>query len=165
MTEEVILGLGSNLGDRYSNILSALRLLKERCADIKRDIKVSRIYENPAVNIDEEDAPDFLNAVCSFHTNLSPKELLKSCKKIEYELGRIVHKSESNEIRSREIDIDILFYGDITLNKKELKIPHEKLYDREFVLIPLGDIIDKNWKDPATKKNYQDLLLNLKINS
>lgn len=158
---EVILGLGSNLGDRYANISAALRLLKERCSDIKQEIKVSRIYENPAVNIDEEDAPDFLNTVCSFHTSLSPKELLKSCKKIEFELGRRLHKSESDEIRSREIDIDILFYGDITLNEKELKIPHEKLYEREFVLVPLGDVIDENWKDPVTKKNYQDLLLNL----
>jgi len=126
----VYLGLGSNLGERRFNLLEALRYIRGRMSIEK----VSSFYETEPVGY--LDQPKFLNAVCQVKTELPPNELLKFLKWVEKEMGR----TESFRNAPRIIDIDILFYNDDVLNSDELQIPHPRLHDRAFVLIPMAEI-------------------------
>lgn len=129
----VYLGLGSNMGNRQWNMDKALELLSERL----RIGKLSSIYETePVDNIEQ---PRFLNLVCQVSTVLTPEALLALAKGIELKLGRQPGKPNS----PRPIDIDILFYGDQVIKTKELVIPHPRLTERAFVLIPLAEIAPK----------------------
>lgn len=127
---KVYLGLGSNLGDRAANLAKAMELLSRR---IKVE-RLSSLYETEPVGYTSQ--PRFLNAVCSATTELSPRELLTLAKGIERELGR--EKSFPNA--PRPIDIDILFYGETVLSEPELTLPHPRLTERAFVLVPLAEI-------------------------
>ena len=127
---EVYLGLGSNLGDRKANLGKALQLLGERLY-IEQ---VSSIYETEPVGHAEQ--PMFLNAVCRAETELGPLQLLSLIKGIEATLGRV--PSFTNGPRS--IDVDILFYNDLCMETADLTIPHPKIKERAFVLIPLLEI-------------------------
>ena len=137
MSELVIayLCLGSNLGMRAENLSQALKLLSQK-ANLE---EVSPIYETepvPIVNQGKEQLL-FLNLVCRIATNLSPEELLRFAKEIETRLGRF----PSGQINSpRPIDIDILFYDDKIMKTPNLTLPHPRLQDRAFVLIPLAKI-------------------------
>ena len=124
---EVYLGLGSNLGDREKNIAQALELLGER----GRVVAVSPLYETDPVGLT---GPLFLNAVCSFLTELGPHELLSFIKGIEARLGR------KPAFSPRPIDIDILIYGELTMKGETLTIPHPRLVERAFVLVPLAEL-------------------------
>jgi len=128
------LGIGSNLGDRNRNIKEAIKkinLLKDT-----KVIKISKIIETKPV-----DGPpaqgNFLNAALKIQTRISPLKLLKDLKKIEKDLGR----TKSVKYGPRIIDLDILFYGDRIVNTKELTIPHPRLFERDFVIRPLSEII------------------------
>ena len=126
------IGIGSNLGDRQGYIDKAVNYLKDN-----RDIKFKRsssIYETDPVS----DIPQgkFLNGVLEIETFLSPRELLKELNSIELKLGRI--RSVKNA--SREIDLDILYYGQETVEEKDLIIPHPKISEREFVLKGLREL-------------------------
>ena len=124
------LGLGSNLGNRQDNLDRALDFLSQRL----RIEKVSSVYDTePVGNINQ---PRFLNMVCQVYTRLAPSELLTLAKGIEKKLGRIFGKPNA----PRPIDIDILFYGDQVIETPELIIPHPRLTERAFVLIPLDEI-------------------------
>jgi len=126
----VYLGLGSNMGNRQDNLDRALELLSQRL----RVEKISTIYDTePIGNINQ---PRFLNLVCQIYTRLAPTELLALAKGIESKLGRIPSKSNA----PRPIDIDILFYDDQVVETPELVIPHPKLTERAFVLVPLAEI-------------------------
>jgi len=126
----VYLGLGSNMGDRQGNLDRALAFLSQRMS-LK---KVSAIYDTePVGNIHQ---PRFLNLVCQVQTRLSPMELLTLTKGIESKLGRVPGKPNS----PRPIDIDILFYGDQVIKNPKLVIPHPRLTERAFVLVPLAEI-------------------------
>jgi len=126
---KIYLGLGTNLGNRRENLDWALGLLSQRM----RMGKVSSVYETePVGNINQ---PRFLNTVCEAYTRLEPEQLLALGKGIEAKLGRT---GKSNE--PRPIDIDILFYGDQVIDTPELVIPHPRLHERAFVLIPLAEI-------------------------
>ena len=127
---EVYLGLGSNLGDRKANLEKALQLLGERL----QIEQVSSIYETEPVGYAEQ--PMFLNAVCRAETELGPLQLLSLIKGIEATLGRV--PSFTNGPRS--IDVDILFYNDFCMETADLTIPHPKIKERAFVLIPLLEI-------------------------
>jgi 2-amino-4-hydroxy-6-hydroxymethyldihydropteridine diphosphokinase len=127
---KVYLGLGSNIGDRERNIAEALQRLSEKVL-IER---VSSLYETEPVGYKEQ--PWFLNAVCEGNTELSPKGLLRFVKLIEEEMGR----KQAVRWGPREIDIDILFYDDIVLETPELVIPHPRIVERSFVLVPLAEI-------------------------
>jgi GTP cyclohydrolase-4 len=126
----VYLGLGSNLGRRAQNIYDALQRLK---AGILLD-RISSLYETEPVGLAEQ--PWFLNLVCSGETDLSPQSLLRLAKTIEREMGR----KEGSRFGPRLIDIDILFYNDLVISTPELEIPHPRLHERGFTLIPLNEI-------------------------
>lgn len=124
------LGLGSNLGNREWNIAKAIELLSQR---IKIEL-TSSLYETEPVGY--LDQPRFLNAVCQVSTGLSPQALLAVAKGIESKLGR--RPSFLNAPRT--IDVDILFYDERVIDMPELTIPHPRLVERAFVLVPLMEI-------------------------
>ncbi len=126
----VYLGLGSNMGNRQSNLDRALDFLTQRLA-IKM---VSSVYDTEPVGDLEQ--PRFLNLVCQVSTRLAPLELLTLVKGIESKLGRVPGRVNA----PRSIDIDILFYGDQVIETPKLVIPHPRLTERAFVLIPLAEI-------------------------
>lgn len=124
------LGLGSNLGDRKQGLAQALELMSQQVAVEQ----VSSVYETQPVGYEEQ--PLFLNAVCRISAELGPEQLLRLAKEIEAKLGRI----PSFPNAPRPIDIDILFYDDEVVNNQELTIPHPRLPERAFVLVPLAEI-------------------------
>ena len=123
------LGLGSNLGDRQANLDRALALLSERL----RLVKISSIYDSEPVGDIEQ--PRFLNLVCEASTLLPPEGLLTLAKGIEIRMGRVGPTGAP-----RIIDIDVLFYDDQVIDTPELTIPHPRLHQRAFVLVPLYEI-------------------------
>lgn len=126
--------LGSNLGEREKNLTQALSLLSQ---EINME-KVSPVYETEPVGYKEQ--PLFLNLVCQITTDLNPRELLRLAKNIERKMGR----APSRQINSpRLIDIDILFYDNTIIETQDLTIPHPRLSQRAFVLIPLAEIAPK----------------------
>ena len=129
--EEVVhLGLGSNLGDREANIREALKRLAEK-ATVER---VSSLYETEPWGYLEQ--PRYLNAACRIATTLAPLELLRFLKQAEADFGRVPGFRNA----PRTLDVDILFYGDSVLETPELVIPHPRLAERAFVLVPLAEI-------------------------
>jgi 2-amino-4-hydroxy-6-hydroxymethyldihydropteridine diphosphokinase len=124
------LGLGSNLGNRGENIARALRLLRQGMVVEQ----VSSIYETEPMGYRGQ--PWFLNATCRVCTTLDPQSLLRFVKGIEVEIGRL----PSFRNAPRLIDIDILLYGDDVLQTEDLTIPHPRIAQRPFVLIPLAEI-------------------------
>jgi 2-amino-4-hydroxy-6-hydroxymethyldihydropteridine diphosphokinase len=125
---KVYLALGSNLGDRERNIAAALRRLEP----LVRVEAVSALYETDPV---PEGQPPYLNAACRIATGLHPKALLRHVKEVERELGR----RPGERWGPRPIDIDVLLYGDLVIDERELRLPHAGLPDRPFVLVPLAD--------------------------
>jgi len=124
------LGLGSNLGDRQNNLVQALQQMKAQIAVEE----VSSFYETEPVGY--LDQPRFINAVCRVSTGLSPQELFHFLKRIERRMGR----QSAFRNAPRPIDIDILFYDDLIMESPELTIPHPRLAQRAFVLVPLAEI-------------------------
>ncbi len=126
----VYLGLGANIGERRKNLETALELLSEKL----QIVRASSIYDTePVGNIAQ---PRFLNMVCEARTTLTPMELFRLAKDIEGKMGRKPSKPNF----PRPIDIDILFYGDQIIETPELVVPHPRLAERAFVLIPLAEI-------------------------
>ena len=140
-------GLGANLGDRRANILRAIDLLKERVA-IDR---VSSLYESPPVGFQEQ--PPFLNAVCRGLSLLEPQELLEITQGIEASMGRV--RTFPNA--PRLIDIDILLYGNEVIARPALAIPHPRIAERAFVLVPLVEI-SAGLRHPVLWKTMRELL-------
>lgn len=126
------LGLGSNLGDRKSNIREALDRLS-RNSDI-RVKRVSSLYETAPVGV--LDQPDFVNAVAAVETNLEPLELLRAVLDVEASMGRV----RNSRWGPRVIDIDVLLYDNVRMCTSELTIPHPRMMERAFVIAPLAEI-------------------------
>ncbi|MFA5276290.1 MAG: 2-amino-4-hydroxy-6-hydroxymethyldihydropteridine diphosphokinase [Candidatus Omnitrophota bacterium] len=128
------LGIGSNLGQRRKNIKLAL----ERIRGVKNTkiIKLSRIRETEPVG-GPEGQKKFLNAAIKIDTQLLPLDLLRKLKAIENELGR----KQAVRWGPRTMDLDILLYGDKIIERQELKVPHPRLMERDFVLKPLLELI------------------------
>lgn len=141
------LGLGSNLGDRETKITSALKMLGQKA----QILKISSLYETEPVGY--KDQPWFLNCVCSLETDLSPQALLKFAKAIERKLGR----KPTLRFGPRLIDIDILFYDGLILDSPDLVIPHPRLAERAFVLVPLKEIAP-NLVHPLLGVTIEELL-------
>lgn len=146
----IVLGFGSNLGDREEFILSAYRLLEEELGEL---IDKSSFLETPAWGFESENL--FINSVAVFETKKTPFEVFETCNKVEKKLGRerlYTYKGYQN----RTIDIDILFYDDMILDTPNLKIPHPLIQERDFVLTPLKEILP-NLIHPVLKKKIKDI--------
>ena len=124
------MGLGSNLGDRFQNIVTALDLIAARA----RPVAASPLYETEPVGF--LDQPRFLNAVCAIETSLPPRELLEFLTSVERTLGR----KPAKRWRPRRIDLDILAMGSTTVCEDDLRIPHPRLTERLFVCRPFADL-------------------------
>lgn len=143
----VYLALGSNVGDSSQYLKKAIELLDPYLSNIKQ----SPIYSTKPVGYIKQG--NYLNMAIRGETKLSPKELLEVNQKIEQNLGRV------NRFRwgPREIDIDIIFYGNLIIKSEALTIPHPRFQVRDFVLQPLADI-DSEIVDPLTQKTVKQLL-------
>lgn len=146
------ISLGSNLGKREENCNQAIKLLKENGIAVK---KQSKMYETEPWGV--KDQPKFINMAIEVETDRKPNELLLILKQIEKELGRI----ETGKWGPRVIDLDILFYNDLVLDKPDLKIPHPYLHEREFMLKPLCEIAPDK-KHSVTKKTVEEMLNQLR---
>ena len=146
---QAYLGLGSNIGDRKQQLLKAIDLI-ENIKGIKVT-KQSSIYETAPIGY--TDQPNFLNLCLEIETELSPQQLLKHCLDIEQQLHRV------REIRwgPRTLDIDILLYSDDIIETDNLSVPHPRMQERAFVLIPLNDIASDK-KDPRLNQKIHDLV-------
>lgn len=139
----VLLLLGSNLGDRQLFLKKAIDLIEHDIAHIS---KASSIYETQSWG--KTDAPDYLNQVILLETSLSARAVLQRILGIEQLLGR----RREEKWGSRTIDIDILFYGDSVINEPGLHIPHPELHNRRFTLEPLAEIAP-DFKHPVLNKS------------
>ena len=138
MTHKLYLGLGSNLGNREENIRRALALIDERVGSVYR---VSSLIETDPVGFSSNH--NFINLVCLVHTMMSPMSCLRETQKIEQELGRTQKSTCTDGILQhfdRTIDIDLLTYDDITMDTPELTLPHPRMKDRDFVMLPMEEI-------------------------
>ena len=161
---KAFIGIGTNKGNRKKNIQLVLdKLTKHKEIKIT---KVSNILKNPP----QEGVKTgyFLNGAIKILTTLRPEKLLEHCLKIEKCLGRNRGEESRNKKyekkinKSRTIDLDILFYGNLVIKNKNLTIPHPRLHKRYFVLIPLLDL-DKNLIHPKFKKSIRELYNNLNL--
>lgn len=145
--EQVFLSLGSNLGDREAN----LKLILSELLPEVEVIKESSIYQTEPWGF--MDQPDFLNQVLSVKTSLAPHDLLIYVKNIELKIGR----EPSFQFGPRLVDIDILFYGQEIIEDETLDIPHPRICERAFVLVPLMEIAP-DLIYPGTDRKVSDFL-------
>ncbi len=165
----VYLGLGTNLGDKEINLVTARDLL------MKHDVLVigqSEVRETEPLG-DHPEQPMYLNQVIECQTELSPEELVVACKKVEKEMGREteipmignvsfgqdspVKASNPDDWTSRIIDIDVLFYDQFIVETPIVLIPHPRLHERDFVLEGMCDL-NANFVHPVLKKTMKELL-------
>ncbi|WP_211749434.1 2-amino-4-hydroxy-6-hydroxymethyldihydropteridine diphosphokinase [Paenibacillus sp. Marseille-Q4541] len=132
-TSEAYIALGANLGDREQTLMSAITLLNGQ--DGIKVIACSDLYETDPVGY--TDQPAFINMAISVNTILSPQELLNCMLDIEKQLGRV------RDIRwgPRTVDLDLLWYEGVEMNTEALILPHPRMIERAFVLVPLSDVV------------------------
>ncbi|UXS67674.1 2-amino-4-hydroxy-6-hydroxymethyldihydropteridine diphosphokinase [Staphylococcus chromogenes] len=146
---EAYLGLGSNIGDREQQLKEAIeRLQLEAHIEVKR---VSSMYETKPVGYVEQ--PDFLNLCVQVQTTLEPEELLDRCLSIEQAL----HRVRKERWGPRTMDIDVLLYGDSIIETKRLTVPHPRMTERAFVIIPLNEIASQV-VEPRSQQTIQSLV-------
>ena len=138
----VYFSLGSNLGYRKRNLRKAIEMIGERVGNVVRQ---SSLYETEPWGYESEHR--FLNAAVCVETELSPREVLAKTQQIEREMGRKEKSAGTGGYADRPIDIDILLYDRLTLDEPDLKIPHPLMYLREFVMKPLGEILQDDIKN------------------
>jgi 2-amino-4-hydroxy-6-hydroxymethyldihydropteridine diphosphokinase len=150
---QVYIGIGSNLGNKRENYLEAL----ERIAKLPktRIIKESSVYESQPHGDSKE---WYINGVIKIETELKPELLLGKFKNIERAMGR---KKVRKKWGARIIDIDILLYDSLVMNKKSLKIPHPEMHQRKFVLIPLSELAPQVIH-PVLSASISELLVGVK---
>ena len=147
---KLFLLLGGNLGDKAKIFEDTRELLVERVGEI---IESSSIYETEPWGFESSDL--FWNQVLVIQTKLQPEEVLKNTRKIEEQIGR---ERKAERYVSRLIDIDLLFYDDVVLKTDELEIPHPRMSDRRFVLVPLSEITESK-VHPVFGKTIAELLI------
>jgi 2-amino-4-hydroxy-6-hydroxymethyldihydropteridine diphosphokinase len=133
VSREGYLGLGSNVGDRRDNLQAAAAALRERGVDV---LAASSVYETEPVG-EVLDQRAFFNACLRVRTALDPEALLDACKAVERELGRAPGGVRHGP---RPIDVDVLLLGDETYRSERLRLPHEQVTSRRFVLVPLLEL-------------------------
>ncbi len=144
----VFVALGSNIGDREDFLRQALRALQSVA---ESPLQASRIYETPPMGPGPQ-AP-YLNQCVAFISRLTPRELMTYCRDTEKRLGRQVRERWA----PREIDLDILLFGDLEIAEADLQIPHPGLTQRQFVLVPLAEL-DDQLAIPGTKRTVAECL-------
>jgi 2-amino-4-hydroxy-6-hydroxymethyldihydropteridine diphosphokinase len=147
---EAYIAFGSNIGNREANINKAFDLLKQKMNTVKR----SNLYETKPMYVEEQGW--FLNGAAKVETKLTPDELLLFLKDIEKKLGRKSVKRNGPRI----IDLDIIFYGNQIVDEKDLHVPHPKMEERAFVLVPLAEIA-ADFVHPGNHKSVCELLAQL----
>ncbi|MCL3853711.1 MULTISPECIES: 2-amino-4-hydroxy-6-hydroxymethyldihydropteridine diphosphokinase [Parabacteroides] len=144
------LALGTNIGNKRRNMITAAALLAERVGDV---LALSGFYETEPWGFQSDNT--FLNAALQLETSLSPLELLKATQQIELEMGRT--QKSNGAYHDRIIDIDILLYDDLILQTPELTLPHPLMHERQFVMEPLAEIAP-NVIHPVFKKPVISLM-------
>ena len=129
------IGLGSNLEQPAQQLVNAIETIKK--LPQTNFIASSGFYRSKALTLDNESAPDYLNAVVAIETNIDPLSLLDDLQAIEFAQGRI---RTEKRWQSRPLDLDILLYGNDVINNDRLTIPHAEISKRDFVLVPLVEI-------------------------
>jgi 2-amino-4-hydroxy-6-hydroxymethyldihydropteridine diphosphokinase len=148
VSQTVYLSLGSNVGDRPENLKDAIAALVDAEVEVRR---VSSIYETEPVDLQEQ--PWFLNCVVEAQTKLPPLDLLHALRAIEARMG-----SEKLVVKGpRLIDLDILLYGDKTIDTTELQVPHPRMHLRRFVLVPLAEIAPRA-RHPRSGRSAAEML-------
>lgn len=143
------LSLGSNIGNRQENLAIAIAEIEKTIGAV---LRLSPIYETESWGFDSY---YFLNQVVEVSTSLDPHTLLSQCLETEKQMGRI--RTNQEGYLPRIIDIDILLYDDLVLEERNLIIPHPRIKERKFILIPLNDIIP-NYLHPVLQKTISQLL-------
>jgi len=142
--KKVFIGLGSNLDDPLSQLKKAIEYLKQH--EMLNVINISSFYSSPPMG--PQDQPDFINAVVEIATSLSAEQLLDELQKIEHQQGR----ERKQHWGARTLDLDILLYGSEVINTERLIVPHRGISERSFVLYPLNDLVEKNFRIPGLGK-------------
>ncbi len=145
----LVLSLGSNLGNRSGNLYQACLLIEQSIGPIE---SVSSIYETAPWGYDSKNG--FLNQCLTVLSGMDPDGILEQIHRIEEKIGR---QGRSQDYTDRLIDVDILLYGDLVLSRRDLHIPHEKLQDRRFSLVPLAEILP-DFEHPVLQKKISTLL-------
>ena len=128
MTARAFLGLGSNLGDRWANLRAAVDALPDVVA-------VSPVYETDPVGGPDAQGP-YLNCVVMLITDRTPRQLLSVCRELETAAGRV----RGERWGPRTLDVDVLLVGDAVVDDPDLQVPHPRMWERPFVLVPLADV-------------------------
>lgn len=148
----IVLGLGSNLGDRLGYLQWAVRELSE----VVSNIRCSSVYESAAM-LPEGAPPEwdiaYYNMAVAGNTTLSPQEMLQAAKAVEQALGR----TDRGRWGPREIDVDVLAYGQQVIEMPELVVPHTGLLQRDFALVPLAEIAP-DWVHPVAGRMAKELV-------
>ena len=135
---KLYLSLGSNLGNKEEKLRRAIELINERIGSV---LRTSSFIETEPWGFQSENT--FLNAACLVETKLTPRQCLRETQKIERLLGR-TRKSKDGIYHDRPIDLDLLLYDDLEINEGDLILPHPHMQERDFVMIPLREIMENS---------------------
>ncbi|HVP19781.1 MAG TPA: 2-amino-4-hydroxy-6-hydroxymethyldihydropteridine diphosphokinase [Spirochaetia bacterium] len=149
MAHTYYIALGSNLGDREASIRRAWQMLEAHGVDVR----LSSIYESEPMYV--TDQPLFLNAVGMMHSSLDPRQMLVELHRVESALGR--DRSREKRMGPRTIDLDILLCGSLLVNEPDLIVPHPRMAERGFVLVPLLEL-SPELLDPGTGTPFAQAL-------
>lgn len=147
--------MGSNLGDKKKNMERAIQLLEEQIGSIQQ---VSSVYLTKAWG--DESLNDFYNLVLTIKTEFEPEKVMDTLLAIEQKIGR---KRMTTGYENRLIDLDVIYIEDIILNGERLQVPHPRMHERAFVLVPLMEVLP-HFEHPILKQSTIELVENLEIN-